>query len=487
MTRISNLRSGSVLLTASLGTLLVLADYTAPLTTLAPTARALHAGLTAQTWVLTGMLLGLAALLLTMGSAADDYGRRRVFRGGAALMLLSAALSAAAPDTGVFIAGRVLQGCAGAALLASSLGLVGHAYPSGPLRVRATGIWGASVGLGIAAGPVYAALAERAIGWRSVYWGLALLSAVVLVLAAGVSESRSERRRRLDSAGVATLAAGSACIVAGLAQGRFGWGRADVLVLLVIGVLLLASFVLVESRVAGPMLELSLLRNPGFVASCGGALFTGLAIVGIMSYLPTILELSLGQSPLAASGILAIWSGLSFVVALQARRFASRVRATTQVAGSLLACAAGEAALYGLHVGESWLQVAPGLAIAGIGSGILNAALARLAVASVPPRRSAMGSGANNTFRYIGSSLGVAVVVTVVAQGSSARGHAEALAAGANQAVVVSALLCLAGAVTCALTRVAETRAACAPMPAPGEESAALPHGAVVDGRAARG
>jgi MFS family permease len=487
MARISTLRSGSVLLTASLGTLLVLADYTSPLTTLAPTAVALHAGLTAQTWVLTGTLVGLAALLLTMGSAADDYGRRRVFGGGAALMLLSAALSAAAPDTGVFIAGRVLQGCAGAALLASSLGLVGHAYPSGPLRVRAAGIWGASVGLGIAVGPVYAALVERAIGWRSVYWGLALLSAVVLALAAGVSESRSERPRRLDSAGVATLAAGSACVVAGLAQGRYGWGRADVLVLLVIGVLLLATFVLVESRVAEPMLELSLLRNPGFVASCGGALFTGLAIVGLMSYLPTILERSLGQSPLAASGILAIWSGLSFVVALQARRFATRVRATTQVAGSLVACAVGEAALYGLHAGGSWLRVVPGLVIAGIGSGILNAALARLAVASVPPQRSAMGSGANNTARYIGSSLGVAVIVTVVAQGTSARGRAEALAAGANQAVVVSALLCLVGAVICALARIAEIRAARAPIPAQGAESATVLHGATADKTGASG
>jgi Major Facilitator Superfamily len=264
-------------------------------------------------------------------------------------------------------------------------------------------------------------------------------------------------------------------------------GRADVLVLLVIGVLLLAAFVLAESRVAEPMLELSLLRNPGFVTSCGGAFFTGLAIVGIMSYLPTIFERSLGQSPLAAGSILAIWSGLSFVVALQARRFATRVPAITQVAGSLLVCAVGEAALYGLHAGGSWLRVAPGLAIVGIGSGILNAALARLAVASVPPQRSAMGSGANNTARYIGSSLGVAVIVTVVAQGTSARGPAEALAVGANQAVVVSALLCLAGALICALARVAEIRAAPAPVPAQGAESATVPHGATADKTGADG
>jgi MFS family permease len=106
---------GRTLLTACFGTLLVLVDYTAPLTTLTPTAGTLHLGPSAQTWVLTGTLIGLAALLLTMGSAADDHGRKRVFGAGALLLLLSTALSAAAPDGAVFLAGRVLQGCAAAA------------------------------------------------------------------------------------------------------------------------------------------------------------------------------------------------------------------------------------------------------------------------------------------------------------------------------------------------------------------------------------
>jgi MFS family permease len=465
-------RSSSVLLTAGLGTFLVLVDYTSPLTTLAPTAQALHAGLTAQTWALTGTLVGLAALLLTMGSAADDFGRRRVFAGGAALLVVSSMMSAAAPDTGLFLAGRVLQGCGGAALLAASLGLVGHAFPSGPARIRATGIWGAMVGLGIAAGPVYAALLERAAGWRAVYWGLAVVAVVVLVLAVGLAESRGQRRRKLDLAGVATLGAGSTCLCAGLAQGRYGWGSLNVIILLVVGALLLAAFFAVEARVSEPMLDVALLRSPGFVASCGGALFTGLAIVGLMSYLPTVLERALGQSPLAAGGILAIWSGLSFVVALQARRLATRIPAATQVAGSLLLCGVGEALLLGISADGSWVRVVPGLAIAGVGSGVLNAALARLAVASVPAQRAAMGSGANNTARYIGSSLGVAVVVTVVAQGTSSRGAAAAMVSGANDAFIVSALLCLTGAALCAAARVAEIRATRAALPIPVAEAA---------------
>ncbi|WP_371483113.1 MFS transporter [Kitasatospora sp. NBC_00315] len=453
----------ATLLITGFATLLVLVDYTAPTTTLAPTAAALGLGPSAQTWVLTGTLVGLSALLLTAGSAADDHGRKRVFGAGAVLLLLSTALSAAAPDGAVFLTGRILQGCASAALLAPALGLIGQAHPAGPARVRALGVWGASVGLGIALGPVYGALLVGAAGWRAVYGGLAGLAAVLVLLAvAGLQESRSERPRRIDGWGVGALAAGSSCLIAGLAEARQGWDRAPVAVLLVLGVLLLAGFVLVEARAAEPMLDLALLRDPGFVASSGGALFTGLSIVGLMSYLPTVLQVSLGVSPVAASGVLAVWSGLSVLSALQARRLADRLTATTQVALALLACGAGEAALYGFRAGGSWLHLIPGLVVAGIGSGVLNAALARLAVSSVPAHRAAMGSGANNTARYLGSALGVAVVVTVVnrsAPGRAGPDAARAMAAGADRAVLLAAAFCLAGAALALWARAAQRRA----------------------------
>ncbi|MEV7023912.1 MFS transporter, partial [Kitasatospora sp. NPDC093558] len=288
-------------------------------------------------------------------------------------------------------------------------------------------------------------------------------SAALAALAAGVlTESRADRPRPLDPYGVLTLAAGTTFLIAGLAEGRTGWGRPTVLVLLAIGVLLLALFALVEAKVREPMLDLSLFRSPGFIAATGGAMFTGMSMVGFMSYLPTLLQGVLGLSGLAVGGVLAIWSGLSVIAALQARRLAAHLAATTQVALGLLICGIGEAGLYGLGPDSTWLRLAPGLAVAGIGSGVLNAALARLAVSSVPAHRAAMGSGANNTSRYMGSALGVAVTVAVATSAHpTGPGHAaaaRALAAGTDRAVVVAATLCFAGAALALAARTAESR-----------------------------
>lgn len=452
------------LLTACYGTLLVLITYTVPTTTLAPTAAALHAGAAAQTWILTGALLGLTALLLISGTLADDHGRKRVFTLGAVLLAASAALGALAPDTAVFLVARVVQGGASAAVLAPSLGLVSHAYPAGAARVRALGGWGAAVGLGIAVGPVYAALLAQWANWRAVYGVLAALALLLAGLAAAfLTESRSEHPRRLDPLGALTLAAATAALIAGLAEGRSGWLRTAPLLLLALGVLGLAAFALVESKVAEPMLELALFRDPGFIASGTGALFTGLSIVGLMSCLPTVLERGLGQTPLAAGLVLAIWSGLSVVAALQARRLATRLAPTTQLAAALLACAIGEAALFGPAPGSGWLRLVPGLAVAGVGSGVLNAALARLAVSSVPAHQSAMGSGANNTARYLGSALGVAIALALINSGHAAAGPAAGVTAGADRAIVVAVVLCLLGAAVALWARAASRRRTAAP------------------------
>ncbi|MFE4393182.1 MULTISPECIES: MFS transporter [Streptomycetaceae] len=457
-------RPGATLATTAAATALTTVAYTAPTASLAATAQAAHLGASGRTWILTGTLVGISALLLTAGSAADDHGRKRVFTFGVLLFAAAEALAALAPGGAVYLASRVLLGAASAAVLAPALGLISHAHPPGPGRIRALGIWGAAVGLGIAIGPVYGALVQQWAGWRAVSGGIAVAAAVVAGCAAGVlTESRAERPRALDPYGVLTLAAGTSCLIAGLAEGRGGWGQPAVVALLAGGVLLLAAFAVVEAKVREPMLDLALFRSPGFIAATGGALFTGLALVGFMSYLPTLLQGVLGLSGPAAAGVLALWSGLSVVSALQARHLATRLPATAQVALGLLVCGTGEAALYGLTPGSSWLRLAPGLAVAGIGSGILNAALARLAVSSVPAHRAAMGSGANNTSRYLGSALGVALTVTVT---GSPHPTAHTLAAGTDRATLTAAALCLLGALLALAAHTTESRTT-HPTPAP--------------------
>jgi MFS family permease len=442
---------GRTLAVAAYGTLLVLAVFSAVVTTVGDTAREVHSGVGGQTWALSGMSLGLATALLTLGALADEYGRRCMLLWSALLLAATSALAALAPSMGVFVGARVLQGVAGAGVLASSLGAIGHAYPSGASRTHATGIWGAAVGGGIALGPVAGAGLAAALGWRSGYWLQAAAAAALIPAAASIPESRAPVARSLDLPGVVALAAGMACLTAGLVEGRRSWISGATLVLLLAGLLLLGSFIALELRRRRPMLDLRLFRQPLFVAAITGALFTGVAVIGLMSYSPTLLQRGLGVSVLGSGAVLAAWSGTSMVVALAARALPTRVGSSTRLAIGLVLTAGGELWLTGLVAGSTWHRLLPGLIVAGVGSGIANAALGRLAVESVPRERAGMGSGASNTARYLGGAAGVALVVAIASVHGTGAGAGPALVRGWDTAALASAGLCAVGALVAAL------------------------------------
>ncbi|MFE9136795.1 MFS transporter [Streptomyces sp. NPDC007355] len=503
-------RPGAALAVTASATAVALMNYTAPMVTLPDIATAFATPASAQAWILNGTPLGLAVLLLVAGSLADAHGRRRVFLLGTLALGVTTALGALAGSTLTFTLARVAQGAASAAVLAGSLGLLAHAYPAGRDRIRATGIWGASVSGGIALGPLLAG-ALSLTDWRLAYGALG--AAALVTAAAGartlpreagargpeagargpeagavatargpesgtgdlargsapdtgdLAQEEAARgpapgtrdtarkatarepgaghtppraggsRPRPDIAGAVALGLALAALLTALTLGRDGWLRPQVGLPLLASVALAALFVAVERRSQAPMVDLALLRRPAFLASTLGALFTGLAVIGLFSVVPALVQGGSGMSPLGAAWLFVLWSGTSFVVALQARRLPARLSAPYQLALGFLLSAAGVLALLGTLQGPagSWPRLVPGLLVAGAGSGLLNAALPRLAVDSVPPERAAMGSGANNTARYIGSSAGVALTLALVT-------------AGPDTAVLASAALALLGA-----------------------------------------
>lgn len=437
--------AAATLVVASAGTLLVLTAFTTVLTTLEDTAAALDASVAWQTWALSAMSLGLAGVLLTAGALADDLGRRRALLVSTLALAATTAAAAAAPSIATFVAARVLQGVAGAGVLAASLGMIGHAFPAGPARTRATGIWGAMVGGGIAAGPLLAALLALAGDWRTAYWLEAALALLLAIAVARLPESRALRPQPVDVAGAVTLSAGMTAVTAGFVSARQSWTSPATLALLGVGVALLALFAAVELRRAQPMLDLRLLRRPAFVASLLGALVTGLTTIALFSYMPTFLQRALSLSVLASALVLAAWSVTSTVVAWHARRLPAALEARQRMAIGFVLTAAGTAALTGLDADPGWGRLLPGLLVAGVGTGLANAALGRLAVASVPADRPGMGSGANNTARYLGGAAGVAIVVALAARGAELSDRA-ALIHGWNVAALVTSVLCAAGA-----------------------------------------
>jgi MFS family permease len=398
---------------ASAAPLLVLTNYTLPMVALPQTARDLGAGPTGPVWILGSIALGLSALLLVSGGLADDRGRRRVLVIGTGVLAAAGVVAALSTSLPMFVAARTVQGGASAAMLAASLGIVGHAFPPGPGRVRATGVYGAMMGLGTAVGPLLSGLLAMAVSWRAVYW---LIAAAALALAVAsarmLEESRSPAPRRFDVPGVVLLTLGTAALLTGVTEGRLGWSRPVVLAAFVAAALLIGAFVQVERRRPEPLLDLELLRRPAFLVATGGALVVGAAVVGLLSYLPTVLQIAHGLTPLETALLFGIWSGSSFAAALLVRRV--RLETAARLALGLALSAAGFVALLGVGVSLWPPLVVTGLAVSGIGSGFINSSITHLAIESVPPHRVSMGSGANNTARYVGSSLGAAGVAATI-------------------------------------------------------------------------
>ncbi len=447
-----------VLAVAALGTMLTLVSFTAPVATVNAISQGLEADVAGRTWVLSSMSVGLGAALLSAGTLADDRGRRRTFVAGLLLLAAASVAGAAAPSAPVFVLARVVQGVGAAAVIASSLGLVAHQFPVGPARAGASGVWGASVGAGISVGPILAAgLDQRwwAYGsWRDVYVVIAV-AAIGLAWWAhrGVPESRAEEERPLDLPGATLLGLGVSALLAGLVEGRQGWTRPVVLTLLVGSVVLLAGFVRAELRSAAPMLDLRLFRRPAFVTATVAAFATGAGAIALFSFLPGFAGQALGIGAVGGALFMSAWSVTSVVTALLARRLPARLSGRTQLGLGLLGVAVAQLTMTRVTPGSTGVAFVPGLLLAGVFSGVVNAALGREAVASVPEGRAALGSGANNTARYVGSAVGVTVVAVVVSSSATATPGVDGLVHGWNAAAVVTALVSVAGGVAALVVR----------------------------------
>jgi EmrB/QacA subfamily drug resistance transporter len=418
------------LLAVSVATFMLLLDITVVNVALPSIREDLGASFTDLQWVVDAYALTLAALVLTAGSLADRLGRRRMFAGGLAVFSVASLLCALAPDSTFLNAARALQGVGGAAMFAVSLALIAQEFPAGRERGTAMGVYGATLGIAGAFGPLVGGALTDSLGWESIFYlnlpiGLAALAVTYLKL----RESRDPDATRVDWAGVATFSGALLLLVLALVRGNDeGWGSAPIVALLAGAAGLFAAFLAVERRVSEPMLPLGLFRRPAFTGVQLAAFAVSGSMFALFLYLSLYLQNYLGLSPFDAGLRYLPLTVASFFAAPVAIALLSRVRARVLMSASLAVIGAGLLLMSGIDAGSEWTTLLGGFLVAGAGVGLLNPVIADVAVSVVPKEQSGMATGINSTFRQVGVSVGIAVWGAIfVGRGA---GKVEELAAG---------------------------------------------------------
>jgi MFS family permease len=417
--------------------------YSGPLGNAATVTAALAAPPGATMWILSSMSTGLAVSLLTAGALADQSGRRRIFELGAYVFAAGSVVCATAATATQFVIGRLVEGVGAAGVIATGLGLVAAVNSDAEARSATASWWGASMGLGIALGPLMTGLLDLVDLWRTTYWLLATVGVGIAIAARWCfPETAVIPGRRLDLLGAASMTGGLGLLLVALVEARQG-GLTPALVCAGGAMAALAAFAIGQLRSRSPMVEFALFRRGDFAAATVAAAVTGAGVIALMSFACTFLVTSMGMSTFGAAAALGLWSGTSAVSAVLSRRLAARLTGSAQLAIGLAATGVGLLLLAGLETGSTVARLLPGLLVAGVATGVLNAGLGRQATATVPPDRAALGVGMNNTTRYVGASLGVTVVAVLA---SAPHDDIATQLAGWNHVAVLTGIVSLAGA-----------------------------------------
>lgn len=429
------------------GTFLAMTAFSGPLSIITAIAADLGSGPVATSWILSSMSLGLAVTMLVAGALGDELGHRRVFVVGAVLLAVGSAACGLAPGSAVLVAGRIVQGVGAAALVACGLALLSHAVPAGPERARAAGAWGVAMGVGPSFGPLLGAVSETLSSWRYAYLVMGLLALVLITATRGwVAESRASRPRGVDLMGATLFGVGIASLLAALTQARQGLTSSAVLILVAAAVVFLGMFVVHQCRARTVMVEPRLFRRPALISATLAGFVAGAGIVALVSFVSTVLERGTGRSGLAAATLLLAWSVTSVVTAVLTRHLPGRLSTGGgALCVGLVVIAVGLVPLALLTRDLPAWQLLLGLVVTGAGTGIANTALGREAVASVPSDFAGVGSGINNTSRYVGAAIGVTLVTVLALQPST--DPIAGLIAGWNTAAWLGVVVSMIGGI----------------------------------------
>jgi EmrB/QacA subfamily drug resistance transporter len=377
----------------------------------------LHAGVTYLQWVVSAYALTFAGAMLAFGMVSDEFGRKRVMLIGVAIFCAGSVLCALAPNVQVLIAGRAVMGFGAAASEPGTLSMLRHLYTDEKTRTRALGVWTAVAGLALALGPVIGGALVGAWNWPAIFWFNLIFGVIVFAVGTFVLPENSDPdAHRVDIAGfVFAAAALSSLIFAVINAESNGFGSPPVIALLCVSVVAGAAFFWWEGRTAHPLLDLRYLRVPQFLSANVVAFCCYFATFAVFFFTALYLEEVSGYSGYQIAMIFLPMMVLMTAASLLAGRWTSRAGAQWSIfIGCMLFSAGLLLTTFSVRVVPTYWELAPALALTGIGVGSTVVPITSSALTAVPAERSGMAASATNTSRELGAVIGVSVLGMLV-------------------------------------------------------------------------
>jgi EmrB/QacA subfamily drug resistance transporter len=374
------------------------------------------APISALQWTIDAYIVVLASFLLLSGSTADRIGRRRTFQTGLVIFGCGSLLCSMAPSVGWLIVFRMLQALGGSMLNPVAMSIITNVFARPRDRARAIGVWGGVSGLGIGLGPLVGGVLVELVGWRSIFWvNVPVVIVAVLAAAVFVPESRSPRSRRIDPIGqLVMVVLLASCIYAIIEAPRAGWSSAQTIALFTVAAVALVVLVIYEPRRTDPLIDLRFFRSAPFcgavlVAICSFASFAGFLFLNTL-----YLQMVRGLSPMEA-GLCTLPLGLMVLVCspISGRAVgAYGPRPSLLLAGTMICV--GALMSVRIHADTALVYVLASYLAFGVGQGMVNAPITNTTVSGMPRSHAGVAAAVATTSRQIGTSLGVAIVGSIL-------------------------------------------------------------------------
>jgi EmrB/QacA subfamily drug resistance transporter len=411
-------RRRAILAVMCLSLLIVVIDNTILNTALPTLARVLHASTTDLQWITDAYTLTFAALLIVAGALGDRFGRRNALIAGLVIFAAGSAWAALSGDSTILIAARAVMGVGAAFVMPATLSILTTVFPARE-RAGAIGAWSAIAGVGIVIGPTLGGLLLAHFYWGSVFWVNVPLAGLALIAVITVVPNLAGRRgteTRLDTVGAILSAAAMLAVIDAVIEGpNRGWTAATTLAELALGAVFIAAFIYRELHVANPLIDVRVFRHRAFSAASSAIGLTFLALFGSLFALTQYLQLVHGYSPLSA-GVRALpFAAAVMVTAPLSSRLVARLGIRFVIPAGLTGMGGGLLMLTQVTPTTSYSFLATGVAIMGVGMGLIMAPAGESIMSVLPAEQYGAGSAVNDTVQELGGSLGIAIIGSIVA------------------------------------------------------------------------